>query len=573
MTGPNLACGKEDIVSRRSRLAGSPSRLAVAAAFLICGGGAAAQTVTAIVPDTAPQLTTNTVVVPLPAPPGRTSVSIEGGRYNGPAGNPYQNLFHSFQRFDLGAGDSARWAGANAADVRYVINRVTGGDASDLDGAIDSTGFPNADFYFINPAGVTFGPGARVNVPHAFYVSTADALNFADASQLRAASADGSSFSMAAPSSFGFLGGQGDIVFRGNNDTSGARVVTGAGDAAHFSARNIRVDGADLVFEDTMVRMAAVGGQTVPIGIDPRQALPDASGQITITNGRIAAWSPTAELRGDRAAIELSAGDLRLIGGDERPSPGVNQASIRAGGLGAPSGSTDGGDIRIRAARIFMDGRTHIGILGDGGTQSYGLTINVRDLLDMQGLQTASRSAQIGAFGTTEFGSARIDIFGPQATLRMSNAAVRSRTGIADAGDVSIDVAQAVLTNSNLETSSSLGGAAGDLNLTAGTLEISGGTIETVLVGPGRAGAVNIHASGAITLNTLLPAGREHIVSRTSGRGTAARFALPAGRSPSMRVSISSPRPPAPDAAAISSLSRPAGRSISRAPLSVRAAV
>lgn len=503
-------------MSRRSSFAWSPSRLTIAAALLLCGGEALAQTV--IVPDTAPQLTTGTVVVPLPSPPGRTNVSIEGGSYRGPAGNPYQNLFHSFQRFDLGPGDTARWTGgANAANVRHVINRVTGGDVSDLDGTIDSTGFPGADFYFINPAGVTFGPGARVNVPHAFYVSTADALNFEDSSQLRAASADGSSFSMAEPSSFGFLGGQGDIVFRGNNDTSGVRIVTGAGDTAHFSARNIRVDGANLVYEDTMVRMAAVGSAAAPIGVDPGQALPETSGEIVVTNGRLAAWSPNTDLRGDQAAIELSAGDLRLVGGDERPGPGVNAASIRAGGFGAPSASTDGGDIRIRAARIFMNGRTHIGILGNGAGQPYGLTINVRELLDMQGLQTASRSAQIGAFGTTEFGSARIDILGPQATLRMSNAAIRSRTGAVDAGDVSIDVARATLADSHLETSTSLGGAAGDLNLRAGTLGIRGGSVETVLVGTGQAGAINLEASGAVTLSTSIPAGSEHIVSRTSG--------------------------------------------------------
>lgn len=502
-------------MSRRSRYAPGSSRLAMAAAFLLCGGGAAAQTVTAIVPDTSPQLTTGTVLVPLPSPPGRTTVSIEGGSYRGPAGNPNQNLFHSFHRFDLGPGDIARWAGPNAPDVRFVINRVTGGDVSNLDGTIDSTGFPNADFYFINPAGVTFGPGTSVNVPRAFYVSTADALNFADASQLRAASADGSSFSMAAPSGFGFLGGQGDIVFRGSGAASGARIVTGAGEAAHFSARHIRVDGADLVFEDTMVRMAAVGGQATQIEVDPRLPLPDLQGAITITNGRLAAWSLAADLRGDQAAIELSAGELRLVGGDERPSPGVNEASIRTGGLGAPSGSVNGGDIRISAARIFMDGRTHIGILGDGGGQPYGLTINVRELLDMQGLQNSSRSAQIGALGTT-FSRARIDIVGPQATLRMTNAAIRSRTGAFDAGNISIDVATAALTDSHLETSSS-GGTAGDLNLTAGTLSVTGGTIETVAVGPGRAGAVNIRVAGAISLSPLPFGGREHIVSRNSG--------------------------------------------------------
>ena len=61
------------------------------------------------------------------------------------------NLFHSFQTFNIGAGGSATFTGA--ADIGNVISRVTGGDVSTIQGVLRSQ-VGTADFYFINPAGV-----------------------------------------------------------------------------------------------------------------------------------------------------------------------------------------------------------------------------------------------------------------------------------------------------------------------------------------------------------------------------------------------------------------------------------
>src|SRR5688500_8193828 len=67
-----------------------------------------------------------------------------------------RNLFHSFERFSLGTGERATFTGPN--QIRNVISRVTGGAPSDIDGTIAST-IPGADFFFINPAGVTLEIG------------------------------------------------------------------------------------------------------------------------------------------------------------------------------------------------------------------------------------------------------------------------------------------------------------------------------------------------------------------------------------------------------------------------------
>ena len=81
------------------------------------------------------------------------------------------NLFHSFERFNVENGGSVTFTGPSG--LKNVISRVTGGERSRIDGTLAST-VPNADFYFINPAGIMFGPNARIDVPASFRASTAD---------------------------------------------------------------------------------------------------------------------------------------------------------------------------------------------------------------------------------------------------------------------------------------------------------------------------------------------------------------------------------------------------------------
>ncbi len=81
------------------------------------------------------------------------------------------NLFHSFQDFNLNSLESATFSGSNS--IHNIISRVTGGNLSNIDGLIRST-IPNADFYFINPYGIMFGPNAKLDVQGSFHSSTAD---------------------------------------------------------------------------------------------------------------------------------------------------------------------------------------------------------------------------------------------------------------------------------------------------------------------------------------------------------------------------------------------------------------
>jgi len=125
------------------------------------------------------------------------------------------NLFHSFQSFNIGAGDTARFT-ANPVPTDNVISRVTGGPSS-IFGKIQST-IPGAAFYLLNPKGILFGPEASLDVQGSFHASTADALHMVDSNgnEFLAFSQE-SLLTTALPVAFGFLSqSQASLTVRGS---------------------------------------------------------------------------------------------------------------------------------------------------------------------------------------------------------------------------------------------------------------------------------------------------------------------------------------------------------------------
>ena len=128
-----------------------------------------------------------------------TVYDITGGTRpgNGP------NLFHSFNRFSVGTNDTARFSGPTG--IVNILNRVTGGQQSVIDGRLQST-IPGANLYLLNPSGILFGPNASLDISGAFHVSTADVLRFADGAIFSAHIGERSTLTTAPPVAFGFLG-------------------------------------------------------------------------------------------------------------------------------------------------------------------------------------------------------------------------------------------------------------------------------------------------------------------------------------------------------------------------------
>jgi filamentous hemagglutinin family protein len=92
------------------------------------------------------------------------------------------NLYHSFSEFNVpqsgvifNTGNSA----VNGADVRNIINRVTGDNPSAILGTLESRqAFPNANLYLMNPNGIVFGQNARLDIGGSFHATTGNGLGF-----------------------------------------------------------------------------------------------------------------------------------------------------------------------------------------------------------------------------------------------------------------------------------------------------------------------------------------------------------------------------------------------------------
>nr|RNJ67960.1 MAG: filamentous hemagglutinin N-terminal domain-containing protein [Leptolyngbya sp. IPPAS B-1204] len=96
-----------------------------------------------------------------------TVVNRQGNRIDisgGTRSRDNANLFHSFEQFGLSREQIANFL--SRPDIRNILGRVVGGDASVINGLIRVTG-GNSNLYLMNPAGIVFGPNARLDVPAA----------------------------------------------------------------------------------------------------------------------------------------------------------------------------------------------------------------------------------------------------------------------------------------------------------------------------------------------------------------------------------------------------------------------
>ena len=86
------------------------------------------------------------------------------------------NLFHSFQDFSIPTKGSATFQ--PSASIINIIGRVTGNQASLIDGSLQVVG--QANLFFLNPNGIIFGKNATLNLNGSFLATTAQAIRFAD---------------------------------------------------------------------------------------------------------------------------------------------------------------------------------------------------------------------------------------------------------------------------------------------------------------------------------------------------------------------------------------------------------
>lgn len=124
-----------------------------------------------------------------------------------------KNVFHSLQKFGLDNNQIADFV--TNPGTKNVLGRITGGDASVINGLIKVTG-SNANLYLMNPAGIIFGSGARLDVPGSFTATTANGIGFGD-NWFNATGANNYADLIGEPSSFAFTMKEPGTIFNSVN--------------------------------------------------------------------------------------------------------------------------------------------------------------------------------------------------------------------------------------------------------------------------------------------------------------------------------------------------------------------
>ena len=172
-------------------------------------------------------------------PTGQTYVLEGGSNLHGTLNNT--NLFYSFSQFGIGSGDTALFQCTGCPTVNNVISRVTGNFTSNINGTLQSA-VPNANFWLINPNGITLGSNAQITVPASFHLGTAESVLAANGTSVITITSNvSSSLAAATPTQFGFGTATGSIQI-----TDANVVLTAGSNSEIASAGNLNIEGSQV---------------------------------------------------------------------------------------------------------------------------------------------------------------------------------------------------------------------------------------------------------------------------------------------------------------------------------------
>ncbi|MBE9060497.1 filamentous hemagglutinin N-terminal domain-containing protein [cf. Phormidesmis sp. LEGE 11477] len=462
--------------------------------------------------------------VVVPFDPENLVDRIDGGARRG------DNLFHSFEVFHV---DSGRGVYFTDPGVENILGRVTGGVSSQVLGVLGVLG--EANLFLINPEGIVFGEGARLDIDGSFTATTADSIQFGEQGQFAAVgnSVD-SGLLTVQPSAFLF-NQMSPAAIVNHSQSLPPTVIDGAprGGLRVADGEGITLLGGDVSLDNG--GLSALGGHielgglsesgTIMLSADGSLEFPTgvARSNVLITNGsRLSASdsiisggsiSITADLLeitngsgvsagtvGGSSFVEGSAGDITLDASSIQVVSSVIDNVVRGS-------NGNGGDVLITADEVSISGTVagrsvvQSTLLGEGSTGK--VKIDARDRV------TIDRSLIFSNIGgadrsTVAVGSGgNITITTPTLLITRESALQSTTFGQGDAGSIIINASEQVTVENNsiLRTFSTAGvntiaaGNGGDIEITAPVLSVVRSLLDSSTFSEGDAGSVIIDVS------------------------------------------------------------------------------
>ncbi|WP_207679220.1 filamentous hemagglutinin N-terminal domain-containing protein [Desulfonema magnum] len=318
------------------------------------------------------------------------------------------NLFHSFQQFNIHSDESATFTGPDS--VKNIISRVTGESASWIDGRLASA-IPDADLYFLNPAGLMFGPNASLDLGGSFHISTADYLKMGENEKFFAEPTEDEILSVSAPTAFGFLNKnletfEGLISIKGSGEISedewdghSSGLAVSEGNTISVIGREIRmengtwfrtVESNDLGYVNTNAEKL-LGNLSAPDGQINVASIASA-GEVAIENGK-------PEIR-DAAGGSITMSGKSLI---DVSGQGAGNVFIRCGKFVSDDssiyaktfGDMHGGGIEIQANDISFENGSEINTNTYGSGKGGDVTLEASETVTFSGADELKNTSRI----------------------------------------------------------------------------------------------------------------------------------------------------------------------------------
>ncbi len=451
--------------------------------------------------------------------------AIGGGAARG------QNLFHSFQQFNVSAGRGAYFF-SPSANIQNILARVTGNNLSQILGTLGTFGNSSPNLFLINPNGIIFGSNASLDIGGSFVATTANAIRLGNTGLFSASHPRTSNLLSINPSAFFFnaFASQAQIVNRSTAtstvlgaSTSGLQVPDGR--SLLLVGGDVKLEGGSLFAPGGRVELAGVAGTgTVgfnAFGNELRLGFPTdvARADVSLTNE-----SEVNVRAGGGGSIAINARNLEVLGGSKVRTgiaSGLGSADSKAGDIQVNATGTttvagdsfisnaviaggvgNGGDIDITTGSLFVTDGAYLIASTDGQGNAGSVRIRATDTVSFD-RASGGAGSPVGSEAVGNGGD--IDI--TTGSLSVSNGAslYASTAGKGNAGSVRIRATDTVRFDGGDAFSAVEAGAVGDggdIKISTGSLEVTkGAQLIASTYGQGNAGSVRIRATDTVSFD------------------------------------------------------------------------